>query len=58
MIAQMTEMAYCLVRLIQKYDRVEYRGDWHAQTHKAEIVGCPGDGVPVAFFEAIKGDMA
>ncbi|PSR87051.1 cytochrome P450 alkane hydroxylase [Coniella lustricola] len=54
----MTEMAYCLVRLLQKYDRLEYRGDWHAQVHKAEIVGCPGDGVPVAFHEAQKGDIA
>lgn len=52
LIFQMTEMAYCMVRLLQKFDRVEYRGDWHAQCHKAEIVGCPGDGVPVAFHEA------
>ncbi|KUI60614.1 Cytochrome P450 52A13 [Cytospora mali] len=54
----MTEMAFCLVRLLQKYDRVEYRGNWHAQYHKAEIVGCPGHGVPVAFHEAQKGDIA
>ncbi|KAF3766296.1 cytochrome P450 [Cryphonectria parasitica EP155] len=54
----MTEMAYCMVRLLQKYDRLEYRGDWSAQCHKAEIVGCPGDGVPVAFHEAEKGDIA
>lgn len=47
-----------VVRILQKYDRVEYRGDWYAQYHKAEIVGCPGDGVPVAFHEAEKGDMA
>lgn len=47
-----------VVRILQKYDRVEYRGDWFAQYHKAEIVGCPGDGVPVAFYEAQKGDMA
>jgi len=40
-----------VVRLLQKYERVEYRGDWAAQFHKAEIVGCPGHGVPVAFFE-------
>ncbi|KAJ6445306.1 cytochrome P450 alkane hydroxylase [Purpureocillium lavendulum] len=47
----LTEMAFTLVRLLQKYERVEYRGDWAAQFHKAEIVGCPGHGVPVAFFE-------
>lgn len=54
----MTEMAYTMVRLLQKYDRVEYRGDWHAQLHKAEIVGCPGDGVPVVFHEAQTGDIS
>ncbi|PHH65087.1 hypothetical protein CDD81_3485 [Ophiocordyceps australis] len=47
----LTEMAYTLVRLCQKYERVEYRGDWAAQFHKAEVVGCPGQGVPVAFYE-------
>ncbi|KHN97416.1 cytochrome P450 alkane hydroxylase [Metarhizium album ARSEF 1941] len=47
-----TEMAFTLVRLLQKYDRVEYRGDWNAQFHKAELVGCPGQGVPVALYEA------
>ena len=41
-----------VVRLLQKYERLEYRGDWRAQFHKAEIVGAPGHGVPVAFFEA------
>lgn len=54
----MTEMAYVMVRLLQKYDGVEYRGDWYSQLHKAEIVGCPGDGVPVAFHEAKKGNIA
>ncbi|KAK3950435.1 cytochrome P450 alkane hydroxylase, partial [Pseudoneurospora amorphoporcata] len=47
-----------VVRLLQKYDRLEYRGDLHAQYHKAEIVGAPGHGVPVAFFEAQEGDVA
>ncbi|KYK56406.1 cytochrome P450 alkane hydroxylase [Drechmeria coniospora] len=47
----MTEMAFMMVRLAQKYDRVEYRGDWSAQFHKAEIVGRPGHGVPIALFE-------
>ncbi|KAL8335589.1 hypothetical protein RB598_009668 [Gaeumannomyces tritici] len=54
----MTEMAYCLVLLLQKYDRIEYRGDWHAQFYKAEIVGAPGQGVPVAFFEGEDGVAA
>ncbi|KAK3897459.1 cytochrome P450 [Staphylotrichum tortipilum] len=54
----MTEMAFTLVRLLQKYQRLEYRGDWHAQFHKAEIVGAPGHGVPVAFFEADEGEIA
>jgi hypothetical protein len=40
-----------VARLVQKYERVEYRGDWDAQFLKAEIVGSPGQGVPVAFFE-------
>jgi cytochrome P450 len=47
----LTEMAYVMVRIAQKYSRVEYRGDWHAQIHKVEIVGCPGNGVTVALFE-------
>lgn len=54
----MTEMAFFLVRLLQKYERLEYRGDWHAQYHKAEIVGAPGHGVPVALYEAQHGDVA
>ncbi|KAH8907051.1 cytochrome P450 [Coniochaeta sp. PMI_546] len=53
----MTEMAF-LVRILQKYERIEYRGDWHAQYHKAEIVGAPGHGVPVAFYEAQYGEVA
>ncbi|KAK3371311.1 cytochrome P450 [Lasiosphaeria ovina] len=54
----MTEMAFTLVRLLQKYDRLEYRGDWKAQIYKAEIIGAPGHGVPVALFEAAYGDDA
>ncbi|KAJ4306964.1 hypothetical protein N0V88_000337 [Collariella sp. IMI 366227] len=54
----MTEMAFTLVRLLQKYQWLEYRGNWHAQFHKAEIVGAPGHGVPVAFFEAEDGEIA
>ncbi|KAI6360269.1 hypothetical protein MCOR25_006769 [Pyricularia grisea] len=48
----MTEMAYILVLLFQKYERIEYCGDWDAQYHKAEIVGAPGQGVPVTFYPA------
>ncbi|KAI1401346.1 cytochrome P450 monooxygenase CYP539B5 [Hypoxylon fuscum] len=47
----MTEMAYCMVRILQKYERLEYRGDWHAQRHEAEIVGKPSDGVRIALYE-------
>ncbi|GJN69902.1 hypothetical protein PLICBS_003954 [Purpureocillium lilacinum] len=50
----LTEMAFMLVRILQKYERLEYRGDWSAQYHKMEIVGCPGQGVPVALYEAKK----
>ncbi|KAI0813586.1 cytochrome P450 [Xylaria sp. FL0064] len=46
----LTEMAYCLVRIIQQYSRLEYRGDWRAQKHRAEIVGTPSEGVPVALY--------
>ncbi|KAJ2976265.1 hypothetical protein NUW58_g8131 [Xylaria curta] len=48
----MTEMAYCIVRMLQKYDRIEYRGDWHAQRDKTDVVSRPAFGVPVAFYEA------
>jgi hypothetical protein len=47
-----------VVRLLQKYERIEYRGDWDHQFEKAEIVGSPGDGVPVALFEADGGEVA
>ncbi|KAL2206425.1 cytochrome P450 [Sarocladium strictum] len=47
----LTELAFVLVRLSQKYERVEYQGDWDAQFIKTDIVGKPGQGVPVAFFE-------
>lgn len=47
----LTEMAFTLARLAQKYERLEYRGDWDAQFMKSDIVGHPGQGVPVAFFE-------
>jgi hypothetical protein len=45
-------MGYTLVRLAQRFERLEYRADWGAQFHKVEIVGTPGQGVPVGLFEA------
>ncbi|KAI9149174.1 Cytochrome P450 52A13 [Paramyrothecium foliicola] len=47
----LTEMAFCLARLAQKYERIEYRGDWAAQTLRADIIGTPALDVPLAFFE-------
>jgi hypothetical protein len=49
---------WTVVRLLQKFERIEYRGDWNHQFEKAEIVGSPGDGVPIALFEAHGGDSA
>ncbi|KAL0935819.1 cytochrome p450 alkane hydroxylase [Colletotrichum truncatum] len=51
-----TEMAYAMVQLVQKFDRLEYRGDWDAQVLRADIVGAPGHGVPVALFHATTSD--
>jgi cytochrome P450 len=48
----LTELAYVLVRLVQRFERVEYRGDWAAQYHKVDLVGVPGQGVPIALWEA------
>lgn len=48
----LTEMAYVVARMLQRYDRLEYRGDWDKQFHKVEIVGTPGHGIPVAMWEA------
>ncbi|KAK5635188.1 hypothetical protein RRF57_010900 [Xylaria bambusicola] len=48
----MTEMAYCLVKIFQKYDRIEYRGDWHGQQDTRAIISRPTLGVPVAFYAA------
>ncbi|KAK8122978.1 cytochrome P450 [Apiospora sp. TS-2023a] len=50
----LTEMAYVVVRLLQKYDKIEYVGDWNAQFHEPEIVGKPGQGVKVRLYEAAK----
>lgn len=40
-----------VTRLAQKYDKVEYRGDWHAQKLRADIIGTPALDVDVAFYE-------
>jgi cytochrome P450 len=50
----LTEMAYVLVRLVQRFARVEGRDVWEEQFHKVEIVGTPGRGVKVALFEEEK----
>ncbi len=53
----LTEMAYVLVRLFQRFERVESHMaaiDAGHPTLKAEIVLRPGDGVHVAFYEPIK----
>ncbi|KAI2625174.1 cytochrome P450 [Xylaria nigripes] len=46
-----TEMAYFMVKFVQKYERIEYKGDWHAQKYKADIIGTPSQGVCLALFE-------
>jgi cytochrome P450 len=51
----LTEMAYVLTRLFQRYERVEslmHAVDGGRPTLRADIVLQPGDGVKVAFWEA------
>ncbi|KAH7031603.1 cytochrome P450 [Microdochium trichocladiopsis] len=50
----LTEIAFCMVRILQKYERIEYAGDsdWAAQQHVAEIVGRPSEGVRIRMFES------
>lgn len=50
----LTEMAYVVVRLLQRFERLEGRDEWEKQFHKVEIVGTPGRGVKVALFETGK----
>jgi hypothetical protein len=50
----LTEMAYVMVRVVQKCERLENRDEWDKQFHKVEIVGTPGRGVKVALFESEK----
>jgi hypothetical protein len=45
-------MGYTIVRIVQRYERIEYVGDWEKQYHKAEIVGTPGMGVNVRMYKA------
>ncbi|KAL4923504.1 cytochrome P450 [Aspergillus undulatus] len=48
----LAEMGYTIVRILQRYERVEYVGEWERQFHKSEIVGTPGMGVRLRMFEA------
>jgi hypothetical protein len=46
-------MAYTIVRILQKFERVENRMT-KAPGHKTDIVLQPAEGVQIAFFEAAK----
>ncbi|UKZ73397.1 hypothetical protein TrVFT333_001043 [Trichoderma virens FT-333] len=46
----LTEMAFCLVRLAQQFESIEYRGDWAAQRLQADIIGTPAMGVHMALY--------
>ncbi|KLJ12134.1 hypothetical protein EMPG_09562 [Blastomyces silverae] len=48
----LAEISYAVARMVQKYERMEYAGNWAGQEYRTEIVGCPDQGVPVRFFEA------
>jgi cytochrome P450 len=47
----LTEMAYVLIRMAQRFERMEYRGEGVQQV-KVEIVGTPAVPVKMAFWEA------
>ncbi|KAH7029323.1 cytochrome P450 [Microdochium trichocladiopsis] len=47
-----TEIAYTLVRFLQKYRAIEFRGDWSAQLRTADVVARPSMGVPLVLHEA------
>lgn len=47
-----TEMAYTMTRLIQKYDRLVMVSDPTKQFMKVEIVGIPGDPIMVTMHKA------
>lgn len=46
----LAEISYTIAKIVQKFEHMHYMGDWKAQVHKTEIVGAPGQGVPVAFY--------
>jgi cytochrome P450 len=55
----LTEMGYTIVRLLQRFERVEnhmHVVDGGSPCLKAEIVLQPGQGVRVSFFEGEKGE--
>ncbi|BCS22785.1 cytochrome P450 [Aspergillus puulaauensis] len=47
----LAEMGYTIVRIVQRFGRIEYVGDWEEQFHKSEIVGTPGMGVKLRMYE-------
>ncbi|PON26009.1 cytochrome P450 [Trichoderma gamsii] len=47
----LTEMAFCLVRLAQQYEKIEYRGDWTAQKLQVDLIGTPALGVSLALYK-------
>ncbi|OJD13360.1 hypothetical protein AJ78_06172 [Emergomyces pasteurianus Ep9510] len=47
----LAEISYVVAKMVQKYERMEYVGDWAGQEYRTEIVGRPDQGVPVRFFE-------
>lgn len=46
----LAEIGFTIVRILQRFERLEYVGDWEEQFHKAEIVGTPGRPVTVRLF--------
>ncbi|KAK2782820.1 hypothetical protein FQN53_009586 [Emmonsiellopsis sp. PD_33] len=50
----LAEVSYVIARIVQKYERLEYMGDWPGQEYRVEIVGCPDQGVPVRFHGGTK----
>lgn len=46
----LAEIGFTMVRIAQRFERVEYEARWEEQFHKAEIVGTPGKGVHVRLF--------
>jgi cytochrome P450 len=51
----LTEMGYTVVRILQKFERVECRMSEKPKM-KTDIVLQPAHGVQVAFFEAVNGE--